>query len=151
MGDVAPWWRDKVGMDWYGMRSHAMEILSEEDRLSQIVKLVGPDTLPDEQRLILETARVIREGFLQQNSYDPVDAFSTVEKQIRMLELILHFHERAQRIIRHGATISVIHDLPVVNTLIRMKTSVPNDELGKLDDIRKEIDQQMSNLEAEYK
>src|SRR5512135_2519320 len=102
MGDVARWWREKVGMDWYGMRSHAMEILSEEDRLSQIVKLVGPDTLPDEQRLILETARIIREGFLQQNSYDPVDAFSTVEKQIRMLDLILYFHERAHRIIRHG-------------------------------------------------
>ena len=88
-----------------GMRSQAMEILSEENRLSQIVKLVGPDTLPDEQRLILETARLLREGFLQQNSFDKVDAYSTVQKQIRMLGLILYFHERALRIIKRGAPI----------------------------------------------
>lgn len=150
MEDVAPWWKEHTGQDWYGMRARAMEILSEEDRLSQIVKLVGPDTLPDEQRLVLETARLIREGFLQQSSFDPVDAYSDVEKQIRMLGLILHFHEWGQRIVRRGAPIAVIHNLPVVNTLIRMKTQVPNDQLGKLDDIRKEIDQQMEELEVGY-
>ena len=75
--DVAGWWREKVGMDWLTMRNQAMEILSEESRLPQIVKLVGPDALPDEQRLILETARLLREGFLQQNAFDSVDAYST--------------------------------------------------------------------------
>ena len=149
MGGVADWWREEVGRDWYAMRAHAMEILSEEDRLSQIVKLVGPDTLPDEQRLILETARLLREGFLQQSSFDAVDSFSTVEKQIRMLDLILHFHQRAQRIIKRGAVVSVIHDLPVVNTLIRMKSVVPNDDLSKLDEIRNDIDGQMQQLEAD--
>jgi V/A-type H+-transporting ATPase subunit A len=105
MEDVAEWWQEQVGQDWYGMRSQAMGILSEESRLSQIVKLVGSDTLPDEQRLILETARLLREGFLQQSSLDAVDAFSTVHKQIRMLGLILHFHQRAQRVIKRGAPI----------------------------------------------
>ena len=150
MGGVADWWRDEVGQDWLGMRTQAMEILSEEDRLSQIVKLVGPDTLPDEQRLILETARLLREGFLQQSSFDTVDSFSTVEKQIRMLGLILHFHQRAHRIIKRGAVVSAIHELPVVNTLIRMKSEVPNDDLAKLDTIRTDIDGQMQKLEAEY-
>ena len=150
ISDVADWWLKEVGQDWYALRIHAMEILSEESRLSQIVKLVGPDTLPDEQRLILETARLLREGFLQQNSYDPIDSFSTVEKQIGMLNLILYFHQRAQRVIKRGAVVSVIHDLPVVNTLIRMKTIVTNDELGKLDDIRKELEEQMEKLEADY-
>jgi V/A-type H+-transporting ATPase subunit A len=112
--------------------------------------LVGSDTLPDEQRLILETARLLREGFLQQNSFDPVDAYSPVEKQIRMLGLILNFHRRAQRIIKQGALISAIHDLPVVNTLIRMKTLVENDQLEKFEEIQKDIDQQMEKLEAEY-
>ena len=149
--DVAGWWQKEVGMDWLGMRNHAMEILTEEDRLSQIVKLVGPDALPDEQRLILETARLLREGFLQQNAMDDVDAYSTVQKQIRMLDLMLHFHERALRIVKHGAPISVIHQLPVVDTLIRMKTLVPNTELGKLDEIRKTIDDEMSRLDTEYK
>ncbi len=150
MEDVAVWWRQKVDQDWYSMRTRAMEILSEEARLSQIVKLVGPDTLPDGQRLVLETARLIREGFLQQNSYDKVDAYSTVQKQIRMLGLILHFHEWAMRIIRRGAPIAVIHNLPVVNTLIRMKTLVPNEQEAQLDDIQKEIDEQMQKLEVQY-
>ncbi len=150
MEDVADWWQEQVGQDWYAMRAQAMGILSEESRLSQIVKLVGSDTLPDEQRLILETARLLREGFLQQSSFDPVDSFSTVQKQIRMLGLILYFHGRAQRIIKRGAPIGLIHDLPVVNTLIRMKTAVSNDELGKFDDIQKDIDAQIEKLEADY-
>lgn len=150
MEDVADWWQEQVNQDWYGMRSQAMNILSEESRLAQIVKLVGSDTLPDEQRLILETARLLREGFLQQSSFDPVDSFSTVHKQIRMLGLILYFHQRAQRIIRHGAPIGLIHDLPVVNTLIRMKTMVTNEDLSKFDDIQKDIDTQIEKLEADY-
>lgn len=149
--DVGGWWREKVGVDWLKMRNRAMEILSEESRLSQIVKLVGPDALPDEERLILETARLIREGFLQQNAMDKVDAYSSVQKQIRMLDLILHFHERALRIVKHGAPISIIHNLPAVDTLIRMKTAVPNEELEKMDDIQKAIDEQMSRLDSEYR
>ena len=149
--DVAGWWQEQVGMDWYAMRNEAMAILSEESRLSQIVKLVGPDALPDEQRLILETSRLLREGFLQQSALDDVDAYSTIQKQIKMLNLILHFHHRALGIVKHGATIGVIHKLPVVDTLIRMKAQVTNDELGKLDDITKLIDEQMDQLETEYK
>jgi V/A-type H+-transporting ATPase subunit A len=149
--DVAGWWRKEVGVDWLSMRNRAMEILTEEDRLSQIVKLVGPDALPDEQRLILETARLLREGFLQQNAMDDVDAFSTVQKQIRMLDLMLHFHERGLRIVKQGAPISVIHGLPIVDSLIRMKTLVPNDQLGKIDDLRSSLDEQMSRLDEEYK
>src|SRR5512142_3445024 len=151
LNDVAPWWREATNQDWLAMRNQAMEILSEEDRLSQIVKLVGPDALPDEQRRSLETARLLREGFLQQNALDEVDAFSTVQKQIRMLELILYFHERALRIVKHGAPISVIHSLPVVDTLIRMKTLVPNEQLDKIGEIEKQVDEQMSKLDTEYR
>jgi V/A-type H+-transporting ATPase subunit A len=169
--DVAGWWREQVGTDWLAMRNQAMKILSEESRLSQIVKLVGPDALPDEERLVLETARLIREGFLQQNAIDPVDAYSSLQKQVKMLSLILHFHERALRVVGHHAPISVIHALPVVNTLIRMKTDVmrtllesakqngkepdkkelETNEMEKMDSIQKEIDEQMSRLDAEYR
>jgi len=148
--NVAGWWRGQVGLDWFALRNQAMELLSEESRLSQIVKLVGPDALPDEQRLILETSRLIREGFLQQNALDDVDAYSTIQKQVRMLSLILYFHERAYRIVRLGATIGAIHNLKVVNTLIRMKTLITNDELDRLDAIEQEIDQQMDALEEKY-
>ena len=149
--DVADWWREKVGKDWFAMRNRAMELLSEENRLSQIVKLVGPDALPYAERMVLETSRLLREGILQQNATDPVDAYSPVEKQIRMLELVLYFHERGMNIIKRGAPISMIHDLPVVDMLIRMKSNVPNDELNKFDDVQKAIDEQMSQLDAEYR
>ena len=148
--DVQGWWSEQTGMDWRAMRAQAMGILSEESHLEQIVKLVGPDALPDEQRLTLETALLLREGFLQQNALDEVDTYSPVEKQVRMLDLILHFHKRAQPIIRRGAPIVIIHDLPVVSDLIRMKTSVPNDHLERLDDIREELDKQMDELQKEY-
>ena len=148
--DMANWWRETTGKDWLAMRNRAMELLSEESRLQQIVKLVGPDALPFAERMVLETTRLIREGILQQNATDAVDAYSSVEKQIRLLELVLYFHERGMNIIRRGAPISLIHDLPIVDTIIRAKSSVTNEELGKLDDIRKQLDEQMGQLDAEY-
>ena len=151
VADVADWWQKQVNMDWLQMRNYAMELLSEESRLSQIVKLVGPDALPDEQRLILETARLLREGILQQSALDDVDAYSDIKKQIKMLDLILHFHQRAHRIVKLGAPIAVIHGMKVVDNLIRMKSQVKNDELEKLDVIAKAIDDQMDQLETEYK
>lgn len=149
--DVAVWWQDQVKLDWYKMRNDAMGILTEENRLSQIVKLVGSDALPDEQRLVLETARLLREGFLQQNAMDDIDAYSTVQKQISMLSLILYFNERALQIVKAGAPIAVIHNLPVVDAMIRMKTQVPNDKIDMFTDIHEAIDEQMTHLEAEYK
>jgi V/A-type H+-transporting ATPase subunit A len=149
--DVAGWWREKTGKDWLAMRNRAMELLSEENRLSQIVKLVGPDALPYAERMVLETSRLIREGILQQNATDPVDSYSPVEKQIRMLELVLYFHERGIAIIRRGAPINVIHDLPIVDQMIRMKSSIANDQLEKFDEVQKAIDEQMSRLDAEYR
>ena len=149
--DVADWWREQVGKDWLAMRNRAMELLSEENRLSQIVKLVGPDALPYAERMILETSRLIREAILQQNATDPVDAYSPIEKQIRMLELVLMFHERGMSIIRRGAPINLIHDLPIVDQIIRMKSNIPNDDLSKFDEIEKAIDEQMSQLDAEYR
>ena len=149
--DVAAWWREKVGKDWLAMRNRAMELLSEEARLSQIVKLVGPDALPYTERMILETTRLIREGILQQNATEAVDAYSSVEKQIRLLELVLYFHERGMAIIKRGAPINLIHDLPVVDTIIRAKSTITNEEITKFDDIQKQIDQQMGQLDAEYR
>ncbi len=155
--DVAEWWREQgfggtgiEGRGWQALRDDAMKILQRESRLQQVVKLVGPDALPDDQRLILETARLLRVGFLQQNALDPVDTFSTLEKQVRMLRLILHFHERAVRLVAKGCPIVLISGLPVVNALIRMKYTVPNDDVEAFDRIQRILNQQMDELEAEY-
>ncbi|HNC08112.1 MAG TPA: V-type ATP synthase subunit A, partial [Anaerolineales bacterium] len=149
--DVGNWWREKTGKDWLAMRNRAMELLSEEARLSQIVKLVGPDALPYTERMVLETTRLIREGILQQNATDSVDAYASVDKQIRLLELVLYFHERGMAIVKRGAPINLIHDLPVVDTIIRAKSSVTNEEMHKFDEIQNQIDQQMGQLDAEYR
>jgi len=82
---------------------------------------------------------------------DDIDAYSTVEKQMRMLDLILYFHGRAKRVISKGAPIVVIHDLPVMNSLIRMKSQIPNDNMPGFDANQVQIDEQMDKLEAEYK
>ncbi|MBV6395779.1 MAG: V-type ATP synthase alpha chain [Anaerolineales bacterium] len=149
--DVGAWWLEKTGKDWLTMRNRAMELLSEEARLSQIVKLVGPDALPYTERMVLETSRLIREGLLQQNATDSVDAYSSVEKQIRLLELALYFHERGMAIVKRGAPIHLIHDLPVVDMFIRAKSSITNEEMHKFDELKKQIDQQMGQLDAEYR
>ena len=149
LDDVAGWWQENTGDDWHGLRAKAMDILNEESRLEQVVKLVGPDALPDEQRLILETSRLLREGFLQQNALDEIDTYSSVQKQIKMLDLILYFHERASQLIQRGTLILSIQALPVLNTLIRMKTLFNNDQLEKLAEIRKDLDQQMDQLQQE--
>ena len=149
--EVSDWWREQGYEDWYALREQALEILQREDRLQQVVKLVGPDALPDDQRLILETARLLREGFLQQNALDEVDSYASIEKQIRMLRVILHFHERAERIIAKGCPVIVIHDLPIVNILVRMKNTVPNEQVERIDEIWQRLDEQMDQVEKEYR
>jgi len=150
MDEVADWWREHGNPDWRALRARALEILLRESRLQQVVKLVGPDALPDDQRLTLETARLLREGFLQQNALDEVDSYSTIEKQVRMLQIILHFHHRAVQIIARGCPIVVIHDLPVVNTLLRAKTNVSNERVEQIDEIWRALDEQMDQLQRDY-
>ncbi|HOT93016.1 MAG TPA: V-type ATP synthase subunit A [Anaerolineae bacterium] len=148
--EIADWWRGRGYADWHTLRTQAMEILQRESHLQQIVKLVGPDALPDDQRLILETAWLLREGILQQSALDAIDAYATIEKQIRMLRAILHFHDRAARIVAKGCPIILLHNLPIVNTLVRMKTTIPNDAVKQIEKLIAEMDMQMDQLEHEY-
>jgi V/A-type H+-transporting ATPase subunit A len=148
--NVTPWWREQGYRDWYEMRAQALDILQRESHLQQIVQLVGPDALPDDQRLILETARLLREGFLQQNALDEVDAYADADKQFHMLDLILAFYERAKRLVSKGCPIIVIMGQPIINRLIRMKTSVPNGELGPFEEIEVALKQQMTALGEDY-
>jgi len=157
--EVASWWEQQInlleeslaGQTWHALRARALDLLQRESQLQQIVKLVGPDALPNDQRLILETARLLRGGFLQQSALDPVDAYATAEKQFRMLCLIIEFHDRATRVIAHNCPIMVIHSLPIVGKLMRMKNTIPNAQIHKIAEIRRALDEQMDKLEEEYK
>jgi len=157
--EVTGWWEDQGYAGWHELRKQALSILQHESHLQQIVKLVGPDALPDDQRLVLETARLLREGFLQQNALDEIDSYSNIQKQIRILEIILHFHSRAAQLVAKGCPIVVIHDLPIVNTIVRMKDTIPNEEkreqpeqplVTAWDEILEDLDKQMDELGKDY-
>jgi V/A-type H+-transporting ATPase subunit A len=148
ISELAGWWHNQVDKEWNSYREEAMRILQAEDDLKNIVKLVGPEALPDRQRLILETARIIRTAFLQQNALDSVDTYCSPQKQFRMLKIILDFHRLAGRVISKGTPIFKITQLPVTEEIMRMKTSVPNDKITLLDDLEKRIQQHFDGLEA---
>ena len=137
ISELAGWWHEKVDKEWNSYREEAMRILQAEDDLKNIVKLVGPEALPDKQRLILETARIIRIAFLQQNAFDPIDTYSSPQKQFKMLKIIVNFHRFADRVVSKGAPIFKVTQIPIMNEIMRMKTSVTNDKVSVLDDLEK--------------
>ena len=148
ISDLAAWWHDKVNKEWDSYREEAMRLLQAEDELKNIVKLVGPEALPDKQRLILETARIIRLAFLQQNALDPVDTYCSSEKQFKMLKVIVDFHRLSERVVNKGAPIFKITQLPITEEIMRMNTSVPNDKVSQLDDLYKRMEETFAKLEA---
>ena len=150
VGEVEDWWRRNVDPEWRARRDAALALLQEEDRLQQIARLVGPEALPDSQRLILLTARLLREGFLQQNALDPVDSYTSPERQAAMLRAILRFHDRAQHLVALGVPILRIRSLPVVDTLLRMRATIPNEAVDRIDQVEREIDEQTGEVGRGY-
>jgi V/A-type H+-transporting ATPase subunit A len=147
--DVQDWWM-RVDADWRSLRDEALSLLQREDRLQQIVKLVGPDALPDAQRLVLLTTELLRNGFLQQNSFDTVDMYASPGKQVAMLRLFLHFHRRARTIIARGAPIHKLRDLPALDALRRAKSTIANDALEGFEELTSRLDQELNRLEGGY-
>jgi V/A-type H+/Na+-transporting ATPase subunit A len=146
--DLAGWWHNNVDAKWNGYREEAMRILQAEDELKNIVKLVGPEALPDKQRLILETARVIRIAFLQQNALDSVDTYCSPIKQYRMLKIIVDFHHLADAVVAKGVPIFKVTQIPAMEGIMRMKSGIPNDQLQKLDEVEKKMHDNIAALEA---
>jgi len=149
--DISTWWSEHFQIPWAELRNRITGILHDEQRLQQVVKLVGPDALPDAQRLILETARIIKEAFLQQSALSEEDSYCASEKQLRMAQAIMHFYDRARAIIEKGAPIFTITGLDVVQDIMRMKTRIPNDKVDEFDHLLADIDHQMDSLEEKYK
>jgi V/A-type H+-transporting ATPase subunit A len=148
--EVKPWW-EKVNPQWATARQQALDLLKREQRLAEIVRLIGPDALPDDQRLVLIVAEIIKDGFLQQNSFDEVDMYCVPAKQVRLLELIMNFFDRAQTCIKLGAPLTKITTLPIREQLSRLKSSVKNDELERLEDFEGQMRSSMEELERSYR
>jgi V/A-type H+-transporting ATPase subunit A len=146
--ELKGWWHKEVNKDWNSYRIEAMRILQAEDDLKNIVKLVGPEALPDKQRLILEAARVIRVALLQQNALDPVDTYCSPQKQFKMMKIIVDYYHYSDKVVSKGAPIFKITQLPITEEIIRMKTSVPNDKVSSLDDLESRMQKTFEELEA---
>ena len=149
--DLASWWVTNFDTPWTELRTRFTELLQIEQRLQQVVKLVGPDALPDSERLILEIARIIKIAFLQQNALSEDDAYCVAEKQAGMAKAILHFYDRAKAIIEKGAPIFTITGLSVIQDILRMKSRIPNEKIEEFDALRATINEQMDKLEERYK
>ncbi|MCI9414123.1 MAG: V-type ATP synthase subunit A [Clostridiales bacterium] len=146
LGDLSAWYEKNVGADFIDCRGRIARLLQEESKLMEIVKLIGSDVLPDDQKLVIETARVIRVGFLQQNAYHQDDTYVPLEKQLKMMRVILHLHETALSLVGKGIPLSHITGTGLFDKVSRIKYDVPNDQLELLDGYLKEIDDTLRGL-----
>jgi len=138
--DLAPWYRAELSGEFVALRQRALEILQKEAELQEIVQLVGVDALPEREKATLDVARMLREDYLQQSAYDPVDTYTSIQKQLRMLRSILTFGDREQEAVEKGATVQQLQKLPVRTKLSRMKW-IPEAELeAQFSQIALEVD-----------
>ena len=147
--EVREWWENHNPV-WWQVRTEALELLKKEQRLEQIVRLVGPDALPDSDRLILKVSEMIKNGFLQQNAFDDIDMYCSSEKQIMILELMVKFYRKALNVVKNGCPLTKINSLSVSNDIVRIKMDIPNDKLDKIQEIQLRMDTQFSELESVY-
>ena len=144
--DLDPWFRENLGEDFIEYRNRISALLQEESSLMEIVKLIGADVLPDDQKLVIETARVIRVGFLQQNAFHADDTYVPLEKQKLMMKTILHLHAKAKDIVAQNIPLSKILNLGLFDKLTKMKYDIPNSKPEMFDDYIKEIDEKLAAI-----
>jgi V/A-type H+-transporting ATPase subunit A len=144
------WYEDHVSPDVMKLRGEMLGILHQEARLSDIVQLVGEDVLPDSERLVLEIARIIRVGFLQQNAFHPQDTFVPLTKQYLMLSTIKYLYDLTRRGVGLGIPISRLRNSQLFEKIIKAKYTVPNDDLKPLAVILEEMDHYYEDLFAQY-
>ncbi|MCK8059889.1 MULTISPECIES: V-type ATP synthase subunit A [unclassified Fusibacter] len=147
---LEPWYRENVSEDAFTLRAEMLSILYEENKLADIVQLVGEDVLPDNQRLVIEISKVIKEGFLQQNAFHEQDTFVPLPKQYLMLELIKYLYDKAKKAIDKGIPISLVKNEKLFEQVVRMKYNIPNDDLRGIGRLLSEIDIYYDALLAKY-
>lgn len=138
--DLAPWYAENVADDFVSNRNQLLAILNQESSLIEIVKLIGSDVLPDDQKLTLEIARVIRLGFLQQNAFHKDDTCVSLEKQNLMMRTILYLYDKSKALIGLGMPMSILKENNIFEKIISIKYDVPNDRLDLFESYKKDID-----------
>ena len=148
LNDIQEWWSE-LDSEWMTLRNDAMNILLEDTRLQQIVKLVGPDALPVSQRFILFCAEIIKNAFLQQNSFDPKDMYCSPDKQIKLLKAIICFFRNGKELLSCGFELSKLQSLDAVSEMVRLKSEIGNDETEKIDAFIQRLESRLNSLKEE--
>ena len=146
--DLSDFYNREAGPEFLQMRQEISNILIEENQLMEIVKLIGADVLPDEQKLIIELARVVRVGFLQQNAYHKDDTYVPLEKQKLMMDIILVLYHEAKKALSKGVSMSEIMETGFMEKVIKVKYDIPNDKPEMFEDYRKEITDTFAELDS---
>jgi len=149
LDDLAPWYEKNVAPDFLDFRKQIMKILQEESSLMDIVKLIGSDVLPEEQKVVLNIAKVIRLGFLQQNAFHQSDTYVPMQKQYKMMEIILYLNQKCKDLVSKGAVTSAMEGSGVFEEIIRMKYDIGNEDLSGFDRIRADIDKMYDELSSQ--
>ena len=140
LNTLAPWYSENVSPKFMRNRERIASLLQQEADLMEIVKLIGSDVLPDDQKLIIEIARVIRVGFLQQNAFHDIDTYVPLEKQYKMIRIILYLYKQCQKIVAQQIPISQIKELGLFDKAVQLKYQIPNDDYSGFDAFKEEID-----------
>ncbi len=148
--DLTPWYVSELGSDFMALRARLQAVMKEETSLNEIVKLIGSDILPEDQKLTIEIARVIRLGFLQQNSFHSVDTYVPMEKTKHMMEVIFQLFDGCRGLIAKAVPLSQIRATGIFEKLIRMKYEIPNDDMSRFDEYRQAVDDAISSVSALY-
>lgn len=144
--DLEKWYDQNVGSDFVSDRQQLSFILAEESRLNEIVNLMGPDVLPEDQKLVMEIAKVVRVGYLQQNAFHKDDTYVPLAKQLKMMDVILYLNKKCQEAVAQGKVVRAISETGIFEQLIKMKYDIPNDHLEKLDTYYQDIDNALKSV-----
>ena len=144
--DLEKWYDQNVGSDFVSDRQQLSFILAEESRLNEIVNLMGPDVLPEDQKLVMETAKVVRVGYLQQNAFHKDDTYVPLAKQLKMMDVILYLNKKCQEAVAQGKVVRAISETGIFEQLIKMKYDIPNDHIEKLDTYYQDIDNALKSV-----
>ena len=141
VSDLEGWYIKNAGQEFISYRNQMLSLLSQENSLNEIVKLIGSDVLPDDQKLVLEIARVIRLGFLQQNAFHKEDTYVPLEKQLKMMEVILYLYEKSKQLLSLNMPMALLREDPIFERLVSIKYDVANNELEKFEEYKAAIDE----------
>lgn len=148
--EVKAWW-DRLDPSWGDIRTKALDLLKQENKIQQMARMVGPEAIPENQRLILIVAELIKNGFLQQNAFDDIDQYSVPEKQTQLLKIIMQFYDLSVQVLSAGCPLMKINELSVRSEIARAKSVVANDNLDGLKTIQNHLEEQMGELERRFK